>query len=74
MAPSPTGGSGNAVRCVAVGYGEGRAFFLLIHRTSQSEVLSPFPYKGRLIGNAVCFVAIAYGEKYANATTLEPQI
>jgi len=38
-------------------------FFLLIHRTSLCEVLSPFPYKGRLIGDAVCFEAIAYGEK-----------
>ena len=37
-------------------------FFLLIHRTSQSEVWSPFPYKGRLIENAVCFEAVAYGE------------
>ena len=38
-------------------------FFLLIHRTSQSEVWSPFPYKGRLIGDAVYFEAVAYGEK-----------
>ena len=49
------------VRSVAVSYGERRTFFLLIHRTSQSEVLSPFPYKGRLIGDAVCFEAISYG-------------
>ena len=42
--------------------GEGRTFFLLIHRTSQSEVWSPFPYKGRLIGDDVCFVAVSYGE------------
>ena len=41
---------------------KGVRFFLLIHRTSQSEVLSPFPYKGRLIENAVCFEAVAYGE------------
>ena len=47
----------------AVACGERRTFFLLIHRTSQPEVLSPIPYKGRLIGDAVCFEAVSYGKK-----------
>ena len=39
-----------------------------------SQVRSPFPYKGRLIGDAVCFETVWYGVKYATVPALEPVI
>ncbi len=62
MASSPTGGSGNAVRGVAVSYGDRHTF--------SGDHIGIAPTED----GDVHFEAEAYGEKYANAITLEPWI
>ena len=67
MAPSPTGGSGNAVRGVAISYGD-RHTFSGEPTCSASSKVAPTE------DGDVHFEAEAYGEKYVSVTTLEPVI
>ena len=62
MAPSPTGGSGNAVRGVAISYGEGRTF-------SGEPTCSASSKVAPTEDGDVHFEAISYGEGVGFQTT-----